>query len=247
VAARAVISSADPKRTFGLIDPLHLTPDFTRQVRHLRTRGALAKVNYAVSRLPRLMGLRGAPDDDQRERLSGCVRLCADTTALERAWDRAKYGAVSDEPWIELAIPSVVDPTLAPDGQHVVSAYVQFAPFTLRGASWEAERDRLGDLTTRTIAGYMPEFPASIIAREVLTPVDFEQRYGLTGGQIYHGELALDQLFIARPFLGWARYATPIRGLFLCGSGTHPGTGLDGRSGALAARQILRTLRRERS
>jgi phytoene dehydrogenase-like protein len=160
--------------------------------------------------------------------------------AMEHAFDAAKYGAFSEEPWIELAIPSIADPGLAPAGCHVVSAYVQFAPFTLRETSWDAARDRLGDVTTRTIAIFAPGFEQSILARQVITPLDLERTFGLTGGQIFHGELALDQLFIARPMLGWARYGTPIHNLFLCGNGTHPGTGLDGLAGLLAAKEIIK-------
>jgi len=241
VTARVVLSSADPRRTFGLVDPAHLAPDFIRRVRGIRMRGTLAKVNYAVSSLPRFAGLDRADEGDQRARLSGGVRLCSGMTALERAFDRAKYGELPTDPWIELMVPSITDPDLAPEGQHVVSAYVQFAPFTLRKTSWDHERDQLGDVTTRTIATYAPQFPSTVVAREVVTPLDLERTYGLTGGQIFHGELALDQIFLARPFLGWARYSAPIRHLFLCGSGVHPGTGLDGRSGALAARAVVKS------
>ncbi|MGE5245226.1 MAG: phytoene desaturase family protein [Betaproteobacteria bacterium] len=243
IAARAVASSADPRRTLvGLIDPVHLSPDFVRRVRNIRMRGALAKVNFAVSSLPRFSGLP-APGADEQRALSGRVRLARDVNAIERAFDAAKYGSVADEPWIELTIPSVLDPSLAPRGSHVVSAYVQFAPYDLRGTSWDSERDRLGDTTARTIAQYAPGFGASIVACQVLTPLDLERDYGLTGGQIFHGELALDQFYVARPLLGWSRYRTPIENLFLCGSGTHPGTGLTGRSGALAAKEVSRSLK----
>ncbi len=248
VPAHVVVSNADPRRTLlGLVDPIHLAPDFVHRVQHLRMRGTLAKVNYAVSSLPRFAGLGELTDQGQRAAIGGCVRLCRDINAIEHAFDAAKYGGFSEEPWIELAIPSIADPSLAPDGQHVVSAYVQFAPLTLGGAAWDNERDRLGDVTTRTIARYAPEFAASIVAREIVTPLDLERTYGLTGGHIFHGELALDQLFLARPFLGWARYRTPIRNLFLCGTGTHPGTGLDGRAGVLAAREIIRTMRADKA
>ena len=159
---------------------------------------------------------------------------------MERAFDAAKYGGFADEPWIELAIPSIADRDLAPAGRHVLSAYVQFAPFALRGTTWDLERDRLGDAATRTIATFAPGFEETVLARQVITPLDLERTYGLTGGHPFHGELAIDQLLSARPLLGWARYRTPIRNLYLCGSGTHPGTGLDGRSGALAAKEILK-------
>lgn len=244
ILARHVISSADPRRTLlGLVDPVHLAPEFVRRVQNIRMRGTLAKINYAVSSLPGFAALGRLDRDRQAAALSGCIRLGPDTDAIERAFDAAKYGGYSGEPWIELAIPSIADPDLAPAGQHVVSAYVQFAPYELRGTTWDGERERLGDVATRTIAKHAPDFEQSIVAREVITPLDLERRYALTGGHIFHGELALDRLLIARPLPGWARYRTPIRNLYLCGSGTHPGTGLDGRSGALAAKEIVKAAR----
>ena len=247
VRADAVLSGLDPKRTLlGLIEPMHLEPELIRRVQNIRMRGTLAKVNYAVSSLPRFASLAALDESGQREALSGRVRLAPQLDDIERAFDAAKYGACSDTPWIELTIPSIADPAMAPANQHVVSAYVQYAPYPLRTGTWETERDRLGDTATRTIARYAPGFAESIVAREVITPQDLECTYGLTGGHIFHGELALDQFFLTRPQLGWARYATPIRNLFLCGSGTHPGTGLDGRSGATAAAHLLRNLSSKR-
>jgi phytoene dehydrogenase-like protein len=238
IAARAVASNVDPKRTLlGFVDPIHLAPEIVRRVQNIRAHGTLAKINYAVSSLPQFTGVTDTAA------LSGRIRLARDIDGIERAFDAAKYGGFADEPWIELTIPSLTDSFLAPPGKHVVSAYVQYAPYHLRGATWDAERDRLGDVATRTIARYAPGFESSIVQREVITPLDLERTYGLTGGHIFHGELALDQLFITRPLLGFARYATPIRNLYLCGSGAHPGTGLDGRSGALAAKEISRAVR----
>jgi phytoene dehydrogenase-like protein len=237
IASRTIVSNADPRRTFlTLLDRAHLAPDFLRRIENIRMRGALAKVNYAVSTLP---AFAGAPGDTEGA-LSGCIRLAPSLDVIERAFDAAKYGGIAQEPWIELTVPSLTDPSLAPPGQHVVSAYVQFAPYGLRDASWDVERERLGDIATGTISRFAPGFDRAIVAREVITPPDLERVYGLTGGNIFHGELALDQLFVARPLLGWARHETPIRNLYLCGSGTHPGTGLDGRAGRLAAGQILR-------
>jgi phytoene dehydrogenase-like protein len=268
IAARAVVSGADPKRTLlGLLDPAHLAPDFVQRVQHIRAHGTLAKVNYAVSALPAFSGLSNRDAGARTSALSGRVRLARDVDGIERAFDAAKYGSVADEPWMELTIPSLGDPSLAPRGQHVVSAYVQYAPYQLRGSEsvdsqqsqsrsrlklstesgWDVQRDRLADVATRTIERYAPDFASTIVAQEVITPLDLERTYGLTGGHIFHGELALDQLFITRPMLGWARYATPIRNLYLCGSGAHPGTGLNGRTGALASRTIAAHLRRRRS
>lgn len=243
IPARAVVSGADPHRTLlGLVDPAHLAPDLIRRVQAVRMRGTLAKINYAVAALPRFSGLSGLDANQQSVALSGRVRLARDIDGIDRAFDAAKYGRFAEEPWIELTVPSVLDPSLAPGGRHVVSAYVQFAPYHLRGSTWDAERDRLAQAATRTIDAYAPRFSASILARQIITPLDLERDYALTGGQIFHGELALDQLFVARPLVGWSRYRTPIRNLFLCGSGTHPGTGLTGRSGALAASEIIRAL-----
>jgi phytoene dehydrogenase-like protein len=245
IPARHIVSSADPRRTLlGLIDPAHLTPEFADAVRNIRMRGVLAKVNFAVSSLPPFKGLNGT-GEPRGAALAGCVRLCSGVDGIERAFDAAKYGRLSEEPWIELAIPSVLDPGLAPAGQHVVSAYVQYAPYTLRGTTWAAEREKLAATATATIERYAPGFEQTIVGRQAITPLDLEEAYALTGGHIFHGELALDQLLVARPLLGWSRYLTPIRNLYLCGSGTHPGTGLDGRSGALAAREILKAARRD--
>jgi phytoene dehydrogenase-like protein len=236
IAARAVVSSVDPKCTLlKMIDPIHLAPEFVRRVQHIRARGTLAKVNYAVSALPDVANQSPAA-------LSGRIRLAPNVDAIERAFDVAKYGDFSNEPWIELTIPSVTDPSLAPNGAHVVSAYVQYAPYALRGTTWDAERERLGEVATRTIGRYAPGFESSIVARQVITPLDLERTYGFAGGHIFHGELALDQLVMGRPVLGWTRYATPIRNLYLCGAGTR--SGLNGRSGVLVAKEILRDLKR---
>jgi phytoene dehydrogenase-like protein len=244
LTARAVVSSADPKQTLlGLVDPMQLAPEFVQRVRHIRAHGTLAKVNYAVSSLPRIPGLRQLDPTEEAAALSGRVRLATNIDGIEHAFDAAKYGGFAAEPWIELAIPSISDPTLAPAGSHVISAYVQYAPYHLRGTTWDAERDRLASAATRTIERYAPGFESSVLAGETITPFDLERTYGLTGGHIFHGELALDQLFITRPVLGWSRYQTPIKNLFLCGSGTHPGTGADGRSGALAAKEIVRAIK----
>jgi phytoene dehydrogenase-like protein len=244
IAARAVVSNLDPKRTLlGLLDPVHLAPEFIRRVQNIRAHGTLAKVNYAVSALPRFSGLASLGSDEQAAALSGRIRLARNIDGIERAFDAAKYGTYAHEPWIELTIPSLADPGLVTQGGHVVSAYVQYAPYHLRDSNWNAERESLAIAATATIAHYAPGFHSSIVAREVITPFDLERTYGLTGGHIFHGELSLDQWFVTRPALGWARYRTPIANLFLCGSGTHPGTGLDGRAGALAAKEILKAIK----
>jgi phytoene dehydrogenase-like protein len=247
LTARAVVSNADPKRTLlGLLDPIHLAPEVVRRIQNIRTHGTLAAITYTVSTLPRFAGVESLHGAERTAALSGRIRLARDIDGIERAFDAAKYGGFADEPWIELTIPSIADPSLAPRGQHLVSAYVQYAPYHLRGTTWDAERDRLAAAATRTIAQYAPGFDSSIVARTVITPLDLERTWGLTGGHIFHGELSLDQWFVTRPLLGWARYRTPIDRLYLCGSGTHPGTGLDGRSGALAAREIISALTKDK-
>lgn len=237
IACPTVVSALDPKRTFlELCDPADLTPELLWRIRNYRTRGVLAKVNLALSSLPQL---RGA----SRDALTGRVRIGPDLDYLERAFDHAKYGRFSPAPWIELVIPSLLDATLAPPGAHVLSAYVQFAPYELRDRQWDAARDELLAIVLDTLEQYAPGLRASIVAAEVLTPLDLEREWGFTGGHIHHGELALDQLWAMRPLLGWAGYRSPIAGLFLCGSGTHPGTGMTGASGFTAARAILAALR----
>ena len=163
---------------------------------------------------------------------------------LERAFDESKYGNFSRQPYLEVAIPSLTDPTLAPEGKHVMSIYMQYAPYKLKGSDWEKQRVPLGDTVVKTLAQYAPNLPELILTHQIITPQDLEETYGLTGGHIFHGELALDQFFTMRPLLDWARYRTPIRNLYLCGSGTHPGAGLTGGSGANAAREILKDLKK---
>ena len=233
---RAVVSALEPKRTFlDLCDPIDLAPEFLWRMRHYRTHGTLAKINLALSARPRFTGL-------ETEDLAARIRIAPDIDYLERAFDHSKYGQYSAEPFIELTLPSVLDPSLAPNGGHVLSAYMQFAPYHLRGTSWEAERDSLARVAVDTIEGHAPGLRASIVAQQVITPLDLERTYGFTGGHIFHGELALDQMLTMRPLLGWGQYRTPIRDLYLCSSGTHPGTGLTGGSGANAAREILREI-----
>ncbi|HEV2177039.1 MAG TPA: NAD(P)/FAD-dependent oxidoreductase [Terriglobia bacterium] len=240
IAARTVISNADPRRTFlGLIDPAHLAPEFLARTQNYRSTGAVSKVNLALAALPSFTALGSAAAAPQPE-LAGRIHIGPDIDYLEHAFDDAKYGGFSRRPYLDIAIPSVTDPSLAPAGKHVMSIYAQFAPYKLKGGWPSEQRAALGDAVVKTLAEYAPDLPSLILHRQVITPLDLEETYGLTGGHIFHGELALDQLFTMRPLLGWARYRTPIRGLYLCGSGTHPGSGLTGLSGANAAREFLK-------
>jgi phytoene dehydrogenase-like protein len=250
IAARAIISNADPRRTLlGLVDPVHLDPDFVVKMRNYRCAGAAAKVNLALSGLPRFTALKGASPAaaggaDGAALLSGRIHIGPEIDYLERAFDDAKYGDFSRRPYLDITIPSILDASLAPAGRHVMSIYAQFAPFRLKSGDWNGRREALGDAVVRTLSEHAPDLPGLILHRQVITPRDLEETYGLTGGHIFHGELALDQLFTMRPLLNWARYRAPLKGLYLCGSGTHPGSGLTGASGANAAREILRDLRR---
>jgi phytoene dehydrogenase-like protein len=241
LSARVIISNADPKRTLlGLIEPQHLQPSFLQRLLHYRMNGTVAKINLALGGLPAFKGV----DGDATARLSGRIQISPEIDYLERAFDASKYGEFSQHPYIEATIPTLWDMSLAPAGKHVMSIYMQYAPYKLRNTDWGSQRDALGDTVVNTLAEYAPDLPSLIEAREVITPQDLEQTYGLTGGHIFHGELALDQLFTMRPLLDWAQYRTPIKNLYLCGSGTHPGTGLTGASGANAARQIIQDLRK---
>jgi phytoene dehydrogenase-like protein len=242
IQAHAVISNADPKRTFlKLMDPVLLSPTFTKRLQNYRMNGTVAKVNLALSGLPSFSGLNGNTDA-----LTGRIHIGPGIDYLERAFDESKYGNFSRAPFLEITIPSLRDPSLAPPGQHVMSVYMQYAPYKLKNTNWREQKGALGDTVIKTIAQYAPDLAAKILHSHVITPLDLEETYGLTGGQIFHGELALDQIFTMRPMLDWARYRTPIENLYLCGSGTHPGTGLTGASGANAAREIVKDLKARR-
>jgi phytoene dehydrogenase-like protein len=242
IAVEAVVSGVDPKRTFfHLVDPAHLDPTFANRMKNFRANGTVAKVNLALGSLPIFTALDAT--EGFLKALSGRIHIGPEIDYLERAFDASKYGEFSKAPWLDVTIPTILDPSLAPDGKHVLSACVQFAPFKLKEGNWDSRRHDLGHTVVKTLAAYAPNLPNLIEYMQVITPLDFERSYGFTGGHIFHGELALDQLFTMRPALDWARYKTPIHGLFLCGSGTHPGNGLTGASGANAAREIIRDLR----
>jgi phytoene dehydrogenase-like protein len=240
INAKAIISNADPKRTLlKLVDPVHLSPDFVTKLQHYRMPGTVAKVNLALSALPSFTGING-----DGSAVRGRIHIGPEIDYLERAFDESKYGNFSRQPYLEATIPSLTDPSLAPPGKHVMSIYMQYAPYKLKNSDWETQRVSLGDTVVKTLSQYAPNLPGLILTHQIITPQELEDTYGLTGGHIFHGELALDQFFTMRPLLDWARYRTPIQNLFLCGSGTHPGTGLTGGSGANAAREILKSLKK---
>jgi phytoene dehydrogenase-like protein len=234
IPATLVVSGADPKTTFlDLIDPLDLPPDFAARVRNYRAAGTVAKVNLALSALPSFAGVTDAA------MLSGHVHLGPDIDYLERAFDHAKYGEYSTWPWLDLTIPSVLDRSLAPAGAHVMSIYVHYAPYALRHVQWRASRNAFLTTVIRVLEEYAPGIGRLVVASDVITPVDLHDDYGFAGGHMFHGELAIDQLYSMRPVLGFGRYDAPIKGLVLCGAGTHPGGFMSGASGRLAARRVL--------
>jgi phytoene dehydrogenase-like protein len=236
LSATTIISSTDVKRTFlKLLEPTYLDPHFLLQVQNIRSRGTVAKVNLALDRLP---DFKGSTDRGVTAALGGIIHIAPTLEYLERASDDAKYGRFSPKPFLEITIPSIADPSLAPAGKHVMSVWMQYAPFQLKGTDWNEQREALGDAVVNLIEDYAPGFKNLILHRQVLTPLDLEQIYGLTGGHIYHAEIALDQIFFMRPIPGWSRYRAPIDNLYLCGSGTHAGGGLTGLPGYYAATEI---------
>lgn len=237
IRARHVVSSVDPRRTFlGLVGERHLDDDFTQAIHRYKLRGSSGKVNLALDGLPEFVARPG-----NGPHLKGDITIAPGIDALERAYDDAKYGAFSREPFMDIVIPSLTDPSVAPPGKHVMSIFVQYAPYHLKeGASaWPDQREAFGDAVIRTLKQYAPNIEDILLHRQVLTPWDLEQEIGLTEGNIFHGELSLEQLAFLRPVPGYARYRTPIRDLWMCGSGTHPGGGIMAAPGALAARELL--------
>jgi phytoene dehydrogenase-like protein len=235
IPADRILSSADPKTTFlELIDPVDLEPDFLGKMRNYRAHGTVAKVNLALSAMPRFPGVA------DRSMLSGRIHIGPDLDYLERAFDHAKYGEMSAAPWLDIAIPSILDPDLVPAGGHVMSVYAHYAPYSLRRATWPSAQDGLLARVLDTLERYSPGIRASVVGTHVVTPAALHDDHGLFGGHIFHGELAADQLYAMRPLLGFGRYETPVRGLCLCGAGTHPGGFMTGLSGRLAARHVLR-------
>jgi phytoene dehydrogenase-like protein len=244
VRARQVASNADAHATFlGLVGERALPPDFVAAVRAIDYSSASLKINVALSELPDFVAVRGSglPPDAH---LRGTIHIAPTLDYMERAYDDAKYGRPSADPVLECTIPSVVDPTVAPPGRHVMSFFVQYAPYRLRAGDWDREKDRFADRCFDLLAEYAPNFRRAVIDRQVLSPVDLERRFGLTGGNIFQGAMTLSQLFFLRPVPGYADYRTPIRGLYLCGAATHPGGGVMGACGYNAAREMLRDARR---
>ena len=237
IAARVVVSNADPKRTFlRLLEPADLYAAFRDEVEAIKMAGPCAKINYALSEAPVLPQLPGGATPQERSDFT----VCPGIAHHERAWDEAKHGRASSQPYVDCVVPTFLDPGLAPPGRHVLTAFVQYAPYRLAEGTWATEREAMADRVTAAITEFAPNFARSVLARDILSPVDLEERFGLTEGNIFHGDLNLGQLFLGRPMPGWSRYRTPIRALYLCGAGTHPGGGVTGAPGYNAARQILK-------
>jgi phytoene dehydrogenase-like protein len=240
ISAPVVVSTADPARTLlGMVDPVWLDPEFLRAVGNIKFRGCTALVSFALDRLP---DVSGEGFDDSSAALTGTMSLTPSLDSLERAYDAAKYGGVSSEPHVEITAPTTRWPSLAPAGKHVLLARAQYAPYQLRdGAVWDDTHScELGEAVTRAIGRVMPGFADAVMHREILTPPDLEARFGVTEGAMTHGEMTLDQILFMRPVPGWGRYAMPIDGLYLAGSGAHPGPAVLGGAGWLAAKRILR-------
>jgi phytoene dehydrogenase-like protein len=235
ITCGTVVSGLDPRTTFlSLVDPAELTPEFTTKVRNYRAAGTVAKVNLALAALP---SFRGVSDTSA---LAGRIHIGPNLDFLERAFDCVKYGRASTEPWLDITIPSIADASLTPPGAHVASIYTHYAPFALRGTELQVAKDMLLASTLETLEACAPGIRSLVVAADTMTPPELQATVGSSGGHMFHGELSLDQLFTMRPLLGHADYGSPVRGLHLCGGGTHPGGFMTGTSGRLAAQALLR-------
>jgi phytoene dehydrogenase-like protein len=234
--SKIVLSAADPKRTFlGFVEPKHFPDEFITSIRNFRVRGSSGKVNLALSELPKFSAL---PGDSPYQR--GAVSISPSVDYIERAYDDAKYGRISTRPYIDIIFPSMIDPDMAPPGSHVMSCFVQYAPYDVEGGWDDTKRDELGEAVISTIEKYAPNIRRAIVGMQVITPKDIENIVGITGGNIFHGELLLHQIFFLRPTPQWADFRTPLKGYYFGASGAHPGGGVMGAAGMLAAKEILK-------
>ena len=240
ITADVVSSSVDPRNTFvKMIEPGNLSDEFMNDINRYKFRGSSGKVNLALDGLPDFTCLPGAG-----AHLRGAISISPSVDYMERAYDEAKYGRYSRGPYIDMVIPSLTDPSLAPPGKHVMSCFVQYAPYKLTEGTWDEKKEEFGDNVINTIAQYAPNIKNLIVGRQIVTPLDLEREWGLSEGNIFQGELSLEQLFFLRPVPGWAHYRTPIENLYMCGSATHPGGGIMGANGRLAALEILKDHKR---
>jgi phytoene dehydrogenase-like protein len=243
IRSRIVLSNADPKRTFlKMMSPNELPTEFVQAVSGIKMDGPCAKVNLALAEEPRFTGTSANAAPLERT----FYTLVPSLEFAERCYDIAKFGEIPEELWVDCVVSSNADDSLAPKDKHILTCFVQYVPYKLRQGTWDDNRELLGDRVVKKIAEYAPNVPNAIIARQVLTPLDLERTYGLTEGNIFHGDLRLDQLFFMRPVAGWSQYRTPIEALYLCGAGAHPGGGVTGAPGRNAAHQVLRDWKKRR-
>jgi phytoene dehydrogenase-like protein len=236
ILGNIVSSSVDPRLTFTkMVGEEHLPNDFCDDLKRYKYRGSSGKVNLALSGLPNFKSMPG-----EGPHLRGAISISPGVDYMERAYDDAKYGKFSRRPYIDMVIPSLTDPSVAPPGKHVMSCFVQYAPYNLKEGSWDEKKEEFGNTVVDTIAEHAPNIKDLIIDRQVLTPLDLEREFGLSEGNIFQGELTLEQLFFLRPVPGWAQYKTPIKNLYMCGSATHPGGGIMGAPGRNAALAMLK-------
>jgi len=243
IRARVVLSNADPKRTFlKMLPESEMPAEFLHAVRGIKMAGPCAKVNLALSEEPRFTGTPSSHSKLQRS----FYTLVPSLEFAERCYDISKFGEIPEELWVDCVIATNADDSLAPAGTHIMTCFVQYVPYKLRQGTWDEHRELLGDRVVRKIAEHAPNVPGSIVVRQVVTPLDLERTYGLTEGNIFHGDLTLEQLFFMRPVPGWSQYRTPIDGLYLCGAGAHPGGGVTGAPGHNAAQRALRDWKKGR-
>jgi len=236
ITANVVSSSVDPHLTFEkFMEPKDLPADFLEDVKRYKYRGSSGKVNLALDSLPELKCMPG-----DGPHLRGAISISPGIEYMERGYDDAKYGNFSRRPYVDMVIPSLTDPSVAPPGKHVLSCFVQYAPYKLAEGTWDDQRDAFGDNVIDTLSEYMPNLKKIIVGKQVLTPLDLEREFGLTQGNIFQGELSLEQLFFLRPVPGWAYYKTPVDNLYMCGSATHPGGGIMAAPGRIASQVILK-------
>jgi len=240
ILAPTIVSGTNPRHTFTqLVDPLELDVTFLRAIKNIKFRGTVAKVNLALSGLPTFSAL----PDGNTDLLRGCIQISPNLIYLEKAYDDAKYGRFSEQPYLDIRIPSLADPTLAPAGQHVISIQMQYAPYHLRKENWHTQKETITNIILDPLSHYAPDLRSFILHAQTLTPFDLETEYGVADGSLYHGQMMLDQLLFMRPVPGWGHYRTPIAGLYLNGAGSPPGGGLTGEPGRLAAQEILKDIK----
>jgi len=237
IQGEIIVSNLDPRRTFlKLLDPADVEPEYLAGIRKFRSEGTSLKMNLALRGLPEFKALPGTPGPQH----GATMHICPSVEYVERAWDDAKYGRPSRSPLIEMTIPTMYDPSLAPAGHHIMGIFLQYAPYTLKDTTWDDEREPYTERILDVIEEYCPNIRQVVVDHQTLSPLDLERRFGITGGNIFHGEMSLDQMFVLRPLAGWAKYRTPVRNLYLCGSGAHPGGGVMGAPGHNCAREILK-------